>query len=400
MNYLIAPDSFKGTLTSKEAAGAIAEGIRDQDPDAVIHLLPMADGGEGTLDVLETALQEHGVRRLIFSGPVRSQNPGAEYLLYREGSDLAEESDAGVSQTGASQTGASQTGERIAVIESARLIGLEMMQGTNIMQRSSSVLGDALREILDRGIRHIVIALGGSGCNDGGLGMLVALGMRAWDIHGQSVSPDLNGLLQLHTLDTENLLPALKGAHIEVLCDVDAPLIGERGASRMYGRQKGLDEAQCSKADKAMKYYAGIAEQSFAVRAQPCPGSGAAGGLGFALALLGGHLQSGAEYIMRQSGFHSALSWADWLITGEGASDAQTLQGKIPLLLARDARRAGKKTALISGRIEAAQMQSGKDRLARYFDRMIAVRGGGDMPEVGTHRADHDLRIAAAKLVQ
>jgi len=388
MNYLIAPDSFKGTLTSKEAAEAMAEGIRDQNPDAGIRLLPMADGGEGTLDVLEAALREQGVRRLGFAGPVHSYHPHAEYLLYREEAERPDES---------------RAEEWIAVIESAQFIGLGLIQGMDIMQRSSAALGDALREIRDTGIRHIVIALGGSGCNDGGLGMLAALGMRVHDSHGKTVSSDLNGLLQLHSLDISAMLPTLKDTCIDVLCDVDAPLAGKSGASRMYGPQKGLDTAQCVEADEAMRYYAGICEGCFSVQAQQRPGSGAAGGIGFALSLLGGHLQSGAEYIMQLSDVRRALPWADWLVTGEGASDAQTLQGKIPLRLAREARWAGKKVALISGSVEAQQMEIGEgseDRLARYFDRMIAVCGDADMPEVDMYDARHALRMAAAKLLQ
>ncbi len=375
MNYLIAPDSFKGTLTSRQAAEAMADGIRSIDPRAGIQLIPMADGGEGTLEVLESHLQSMSVQRKRFDFPSSEEHPCAEYLVYAQPDP--------------------QGSHQVAVIESAQMIGLSLpqMTRTGLMQRGSSALGLAMRQVVDADIRHIIIALGGSATGDGGLGMLMQLGMGATDANGLPVTPDLDGMLRVRSVEHSMLLPALRDMHIDVLCDVDAPLTGPSGSSQMFSIQKGLAEVECLAVDAAMGDYAGLCERAFAARAHTLPGSGAAGGLGFALALLGGELLSGADYIIQVAGIERALQRADWLVTGEGQSDAQTLRGKIPFKLALAARKAGKKTALVSGRIEA-------DHLARYFDRMIGVDSGHSAARDSIYHAFCSLRAAAAGLVQ
>lgn len=381
MRILIAPDSFKGTLTSRQAAQAMAEGIRAVNRQADIRLLPMADGGEGTLDVLEgvwqtsAGLKRHVERRSfdLPSGAAIS----ADYLILNE-NDLS---------------------EPVAIIESAQLIGMNLphMPDVDIMQRGSGALGVALRALLDSGYRHIVVALGGSATNDGGLGMLMQLGMQAFGADGRPVTPDADGLRAVREVNFSKLLKEVRKAKIQVLCDVQAPLLGRTGASRKFGVQKGLSRDQCMEMDMGMAHYAGLCEQALGMPLRAMPGSGAAGGLGFAFALLGGELESGADYIMKASGIAQGLEWADWLVTGEGRSDAQTLMGKIPFRLAASAASAGVKAALISGTVDSGDEAAVK-KLEKHFDRMIAVYGKRIADDLNATVAYADLREAAGRM--
>jgi glycerate 2-kinase len=341
VRILIAPDAFKGSLTATQAAESMAAGILDAISDAEIELLPLADGGEGTLDVLFPYVSHENNVVTIEC-----------YIDY-----------VGIDGLGT------------ALIESARCLGLTLpaMQALDVFRRGSGALGECIRQGLDAGIRLFVIGLGGSATNDAGLGLLATLGLRAMDDQGRSVSPDLQGLLQMDALDVSGMDARLADCRFTVLCDVDAPLSGATGATFTFGPQKGLSPGQLPVADRAMARFATMAEAAFGVVARDMPGSGAAGGLGFALALLGGELVSGAEYVIGMARLAHRLDGADWVITGEGRSDAQTLAGKLPLKVAMLARAAGVPVALISGDVADGAM------LAGYFDAIIPACPA-DMP--------------------
>jgi len=332
MRILIAPDAFKGSLTSTEAAVAMASGIRAGVPDAGIITMPLADGGEGTLDVLH----------IQYGGEVRDD------ILYFNDSGIP-----------------------CGLIESARLIGLTLPNiQADVFERGSEKLGRALLAVLDAGIRDIRIALGGSATVDGGLGFLAALGCQILDRDGECVSPDLNGMMQTDRINMGGMDQRLNDASITVLCDIQNPLCGSRGAVYLYGPQKGIQYGRLSGVEAAMQHWAGVCEQAFGVSVINDAGTGAAGGLGFALRLLGAQIVSGAEYIMQACGFGQAIETVDWGVTGEGRSDVQTLDGKLPMKVAQVARKAGVTVALISG--DVVDRQS----LENYFDCIVSARTG------------------------
>ncbi len=347
---VIAPDAFKGTLT---AAQAMTLGCRDAGWRGEIVRCPLADGGEGTLDVLRPVLPE--------AEPVES--PEGPWLRCRI------------------------DGRRAAVVESARLLGhgLPAMRALPVERRGSAPLGRLLRSIVDSGIDSLVVALGGTAVNDAGLGLLLALGMDLrGERSGQAPSPDLDGLMRLAD---EGIAPVgrlpLAGVDLCVLCDVGSPLIGPEGATRTFGRQKGLPEARLGAVDAAIAAFARGVEVRLGIEVHGRPGAGAAGGLGFALALLGGRLVGGADWIVRRVGLASLIDGAGLVLTGEGRSDRQTLAGKLPWRVAALAREAGVPAILVSGRIDPAA----RSGLGRRFGRLVEAPGERADAAVALQRA-------------
>lgn len=330
---VIAPDSFKGSLSAQQVAEAIGAGVLAAAPHASIRLCPIADGGEGTLDALLHAGGE--VRRLPVRGAAGSLHTAA----------------AGVLSDGS------------AVIESAEIVGLTDPVGTAIavQERSTQGIGDALLALLDGGARRFLIALGGSSTNDGGIGMLVALGLKLLDADGKAIEPVPSQLGKLARVDISGLDPRLRDIHIVAMSDVDNPLCGEHGATAIFGPQKGVKPEQVKPLDALLGHFAGLFEQAAGRSEANSPGAGAAGGLGYALLMLGAEFQSGAQTVADYIGLDAALENADWLITGEGRSDVQTLHGKAPFIAAQRARQAGVPTSLLSGGIDRsalAQLQT------------------------------------------
>ena len=318
---IIAPDSYKGSAEAADVAAALAAGLAHSCPDATITEAPMADGGEGTLACIAAAR------------PGRWQHASVEAIH-------GERVTAPWYRT--------ETG--LGAIESARVLGLPLIERSDrapgLVDRGSGALGRLIRAALDAGVREIAVGLGGSACNDAGLGLLLALGARARDAGGRDVAPTLAGLLALDTLSLDDIDPRLADTRLRVLCDVDNPLLGATGASRVYGPQKGLTAAEIDAVEQAFARLAGATGARADVDA---PGSGAAGGLGFALAALGATLEPGADTLIELTGLKRQMAAADLVITGEGRSDAQTLSGKLPLAIARAA--APVPTALLSGAI-------------------------------------------------
>ncbi|GAB3672144.1 glycerate kinase [Salinisphaera aquimarina] len=321
LHIVLAPDSFKGSASALDVAHALGEGLQQALPQARLTLAPMADGGEGTLDCVAAACAGHW--RHCSLNAIHGRAIEAPWY---------------------------HTDEGRAVVESASVLGLPLVEATAdapaLRARSSQALGELLRTILDDGVRDIAVGLGGSACNDAGLGLLVALGAVARDRDGQVIAPSMNGLLALATLDLDDLDPRLADTCITALCDVDNPLLGSQGASRVYGPQKGLSNDEIEAVEAAFQRLAGQCPEHADTTA---PGSGAAGGLGFALAVLGAELAPGANTLMDMTGLRAVLDDADLVITGEGRSDSQTLSGKLPLAIARAA--APTPTVLVSGAV-------------------------------------------------
>ncbi|GAB3630547.1 glycerate kinase [Pandoraea terrae] len=342
---VIAPDSFKGSLTAPEVAKAIAEGIARALPQADLRLRPMADGGEGTLDALLSA----GGHRVPLSVRGAGQaSVTAEFGVMPDGT---------------------------GVLESANVVSITDPVGmqTPVAERTTVGLGELLRALLDSGARRVLIGLGGSSTNDGGAGLLVGLGARLLDENGEAVSPVPAALHRVASIDLAGLDARLKDCEIIAMSDVNNPLSGTQGATAIFGPQKGVTPAQVEPLDHAISHFAQKAQAAFrASEAASRAGAGAAGGLGFALHLLGAQFRSGAEVVAERVGLPQAVEGADWLITGEGRSDGQTLSGKTPMIAAQVAIKAGASASLLSGAIDRSALES----LSRVFSGCFSLTFG------------------------
>ncbi len=343
MKVIVAPDSFKGSLDARAVAQAMEAGLRRVWPEAVIPLFPMADGGEGTLDALLTS-RANGSRAERRTATVT----GADGAPREAAFGVLNEPEG-----------------RVAVLEAAQVVGLPLIDphAVPVTARSSRGLGELMRQCLDEGIRHFMIGIGGTSTNDGGAGLLAALGVAFLDEAGQPVAPTPDGLMHVARVDFSGLDARAHRADITVLSDVDNPLCGEQGATAVFGPQKGVTPAQVAVVDAALARFAAQADAWAGRAVSTEPGAGAAGGLGYALRLLGGGVRVGAEVVADMLGLTEALPGTDWVLTGEGRSDAQTLHGKVPHIIARYAKRFRLPTTLVSGSVEPAAL----DQLGPQF---------------------------------
>ncbi len=346
---VVAPDKFKGSLDAPAVCSAIARGLRRVWPDAEIRLCPMADGGDGTLDAV---LSRGGIRATRGVTGAGGSACAAPYGRLGEA-----DADGGA-----------------AVIEVAQVVGITDPAGmaVPVAHRSTTGVGELLRALLDAGVRRVMIGLGGSSTNDGGAGMLAALGLRLLDASGKAVAPTPAGLASLATVDAAGLDPRLSGCAITILSDVDNPLCGARGATATFGPQKGVQPGEIAAYDATLARFAGLVEAALGRRAATHPGAGAAGGLGFALQLVGGIPRAGAEVVADLVALDAAMAGADWLITGEGRSDTQTLGGKAPCVVAQRARAAGVPPTLLCGAVETAALPE----LGRLFAGTFTLPAG------------------------
>ncbi|MGS0892297.1 glycerate kinase [Burkholderia stagnalis] len=365
---VIAPDSFKGSLSAEQVADAIAAGIRRARPDAVVRGCPMADGGEGTLDAM---LAGGGARR----------------TLRVAGASLAAR-DAAVGVIDA----------RTAIVETAEIVGITDPVGMSVPvdARGTRGMGEAIRALLDEGVRRFFVALGGSSTNDAGAGLLAGLGLRCLDAAGQPVEPVPARLAEIVRIDASGLDPRLKEAEFVGMSDVDNPLTGAHGATAVFGPQKGVTPGQVATLDAALDRFADLLEAALDRRGRDLPGAGAAGGLGFALHMLGAQFEAGAEVVARQVGLDAALAGADWLITGEGRSDVQTLHGKAPFIACRHARAAGVPASLLSGAIDPAALP----RLSEHFSGCFSPAPGPITLDVAIRDAANLLANEAEQLTR
>jgi len=365
-SVVVAPDSFKGSLSAPEAAAAIAAGLARGAPGATAILRPMADGGEGTLDAVVRAAGGAASR-----GEIEVEGAGGAPV--RAGYGIVD-----------------RDGSPTAILECAQVVAITDAAGMSVpvASRTTTGLGLQLRALLDLGVRRFMVGLGGSSTNDGGAGLLVALGLRLLDADGRDVEPTPDGLARLSRADASALDARLAACEITIMSDVDNPLAGERGATAIFGPQKGVEAGEVAAIDATLARYAAIVESAAGKRAAERPGAGAAGGLGHALMLAGGTMRSGAEVVADLIGLDAALADADWAITGEGRSDAQTLLSKGPCIVADRARARGVPVTLLSGAVDAASLAA----LHARFD------GGCFALPAGPATLDTCVRDAAALL--
>ncbi|MPY99557.1 MAG: glycerate kinase [Actinophytocola sp.] len=322
-HVLVAPDKFKGSLSAPEVAAHVAAGLRRAQPSIDVREVPVADGGDGTLDAALAA----GFTRVAVTASGPTGEPVA--TAYARRGDTA-------------------------VVELADVSGLSRLPGGRLapLVATSYGTGEVIRAALDDGCRTIVLGLGGSACTDGGAGLAQALGVRLLDADGRDLPPGGAALAELATVDVSDLHPAVAGADVVVASDVDNPLLGEHGAAAVYGPQKGADAEQVAQLDAALARWNEVLARDAGVDAATAtlPGAGAAGGVGFAaLAVLGATLRPGIEYLLDLVGFHQHLAGASLVVTGEGSLDEQTLRGKAPAGVAAAAREAGAPVVAIAG---------------------------------------------------
>ncbi len=326
MRVLIAPDSFKGSLSSPEAAQAIAAGVEEVYPEAVTDQLPVGDGGEGTVEAMIAAAEGERITVQV-TGPL-GEALESEYAVIGEGT---------------------------AVIEMAAASGLGLVakEKRDPLRASTRGTGELIRHAIERGNREIILGIGGSATNDGGTGMAAALGYRFLDGEGRELDPGGGELGKLKRIDSSGVDPRIKETVVRVACDVSNPLIGPSGASAVYGPQKGASPEKVQKLDAALAQLANVVERQCGMAVTEEPGVGAAGGLGYGLRVFcGASLESGIELVLDAVGFDERLEGVDLVITGEGKVDGQTAYGKVPAGIAGHARKKGVPVLLIAGDID------------------------------------------------
>ena len=323
MKIVIAPDSFKESLTAVEAAEAMEAGFREIFPAADYQRLPLADGGEGTVRTMVAATAGRIVE-LTVTGPLGGPVT-AFYGLCGDG--------------------------RTAVVEMAAASGLMLVPPLlhRPLAATSRGTGELLHAVLDAGAKRIIVGIGGSASTDGGAGMLQALGMRLLDEAGEEIGNGGGELARLARIDAGGLDERLQQVAIEVACDVSNPLLGGQGAARVYGPQKGATPEMVAQLEENLSRYAELLRRDLGAEVAAVPGAGAAGGMGAALLAIGGRLRPGIEIVMEAVGLEEALRDADLVLTGEGRLDGQTLHGKVLLGVARLAGRHGRPVLAICG---------------------------------------------------
>jgi glycerate kinase len=332
MRLVLAPDSFKGCLAAAEVCAAMAVGIRRVTPEAEIHAIPLADGGEGTTEALVAATGGR-IETVEVCGP------------------LPEERARVVAQIG-------WLGEGRAVLEMASASGLPLVspEGRHPLHTTSYGTGELIAAALNAGAHHLILGIGGSATNDLGTGMAQALGVQFLRADGRPILEPLRGglLQEVAALDLSGLHAGLGRCRLEVACDVDNPLLGPNGATAVYGPQKGATPAMAAELEAGLAHLIALLEEATGRRVRQRPGAGAAGGMGAMLmALTQAELRPGIELVLAASGFAEALAGADLVLTGEGRVDAQTASGKTISGVARAAAAVGVPVVVIAGEIGA-----------------------------------------------
>jgi glycerate kinase len=363
MRILIATDSFKGSLTSAEAGAAVASGLRagfaEIDIRAEIEVVPMADGGEGTIEAYAAACGGDKIP-VVCPGPL-GDSVTAEFLVLPDGTT--------------------------AIIEMARTCGLTLVEGRrDILHSDTSGLGRQIRTALNLRLDRIRIGLGGSATNDWGAGMASALGIRFLNGEGRILRPNPAELASLRAIDTSRLDPRLRPVRFEALSDVDNPLLGIRGAAAVFAPQKGADAETVKKLEETGERFADIVESSLGRRFWDRPGVGAAGGLGFGTAVfLGADIRPGIEAMIEAADLRRRTESADLLVTGEGRLDAQTRYGKTAAGISRLARKTGLPCVAFCGSIDGPISDYVPDMFAAAYNIRAAAASLADAIAHGAH---------------
>jgi glycerate kinase len=370
VNIIVAPDSFKGNISAPEVCTIIEKGILRADKSTIVHKIPLADGGEGTARAVTEAAGGRFIKTVV-TGPLYDKIE-AEFGLIENG--------------------------RVAVLDMASASGIELVSRDrlNPMEATSFGTGELIAAALDTGAKELIIGIGGSATNDGGLGMISALGFRVLDEKGQPVGQGGKALSKIASIDGSGADKRLKNASIKVACDVTNPLLGPQGASAIFGPQKGASPEIVTTLDNGLSRLANAWIRAGLTENVEQPGDGAAGGVGAALRIcLGAVMESGAMLVMKYSGFFKCLPDADLVITGEGMTDAQTSGGKLCSVVARETRKAGIPAALISGAL-------GGDvpALLNSFDYAVSSACGQIGLDAMLSDSRRDLAFAAENLIR
>lgn len=324
MKVTIAIDSLKGSLSSMEAGFAIEKGIRKVYPDASVQVRPLADGGEGTVDALVAGMNGT-LREVTVTGPL-GEPVTAKYGI--------------IESTGT------------AVMEMSQAAGITLISSEqrNPLYTTTYGVGEMILDAIKHGCRRFIMGIGGSATNDGGIGMLQALGYDFLDDSGKQIARGAIGIADLTRISSEHVISELKECSFRIACDVTNPLCGEKGCSAVYGPQKGATPEMIQDMDVWLGNYAKIATESFASADAKYPGTGAAGGLGFAfLTFTNATLESGIKIVLEETKLREYVSDADFVITGEGRLDEQTAMGKAPIGVAKLAKEFGIPVLAFSG---------------------------------------------------
>lgn len=350
MRVLVAPQEFKGSLTAKDAARAISVGVQAVLPDAECDLLPMADGGPGTLEALVEAT-------------------GGAYAEAEVRDPLMRPRRAYWGRLGAS--------EGTAVVEMAQASGLVLLRADERDPRIATTFGtgELLRAALDAGCRSVIVAVGGSATNDGGAGMAQALGVRFTDDRGDELRPGAKPLAWLARIDVSGLDGRLAETDVVIAADVTNPLCGQQGASYVYGPQKGADESTVAELDAALAHYAAVVRGQLGIDAATASGAGAAGGLAYGLIVFcGARVRPGFEVVAEAVGLTERVAASRLVITGEGRLDHQSSFGKTTIGISRVAREQGRPVIAIAGSIAEGAAEEG-------FDGVFAMGDGASVAE-------------------
>jgi glycerate kinase len=352
---LLAPDKFKGTLTAAEVARSLSRGIRTSRPDVDVRVLPVADGGEGSVAAALAA----GFRSVAVQTVDASGEPTMATIARADGH---------------------------AVLELASICGLARSGRVDPEQSTSAGVGVAMKRALDAGCTRLTVGLGGSASTDGGLGLVVALGARLVDGHGDELEPVTSAIPQATRLDLSGLDPRLASARITFAADVDATLLGPNGAARLFAPQKGADAPTVERLEAAMERWANLLDDAWPGVRRDLPRGGAAGGVGFAAQAIGADVVDGAQTFLDLVGADTAMSSVDLVVTGEGRLDEQTLMGKAPAAIAERSRQRGIPCVAVVG-----------SRSDTITDADLAAHGFGATYELVNHSPDVTSSVEASR---
>ena len=348
MKVVVAIDSFKGSLSSMEAGTAVAEGIYRADKDAEVTVRPLADGGEGTVEAL-TAGMNGRIESVKVTGPL-GNTVEASYGIIAE--------------------------TKTAIIEMAAAAGITLLaeKDRNPLYTTTYGVGELMQDAMKKGCRNFIVGIGGSATNDGGVGMLQALGYDFMDADGKQVPYGAKGLALIEKITDDRVVPELKECHFKVACDVANPLCGEQGCSAVFGPQKGATPSMIAEMDEWLARYAALTKEKYPQSDRNKPGTGAAGGLGFAfLSYTNAALDSGVKIILEETKLEEHIKSADIVITGEGRLDSQTIMGKAPIGVARMAKQYGKKVLAFSGCVTEDAVLCNRHGIDAFFPILRSV---------------------------
>ena len=366
MKVVVAIDSLKGSLSSLEAGHAVSEGIHRVFPEAEVIVRPISDGGEGTVEALTSGMSG-SIQKTTVTGPL-GRPVEAVYGILPE--------------------------SKTAIIEMSAAAGITLVneRERNPLNTTTYGVGEMIRDAIDKGCRHFIMGIGGSATNDGGIGMLQALGYGILDKEGRQVSFGAKGLKEINKITDDSVIPELKDCSFRVACDVTNTLCGEQGCSAVFGPQKGATSAMIEQMDKWLAHYAALTGEKYPRANRNQAGTGAAGGLGFAfLSYTNAVLESGIRIILEETKLEEYIKTADIVVTGEGRLDAQTVMGKAPIGVAEIAKKYGKKVIAFCGCVTEEAVECNNHGIDAYFPilrNVVSLEEAMDSGNAGKNMAE------------